>query len=453
MPHGPEKELVAAIEREAWPLMNHEDDLDPVINAARDCEFVLLGEATHGTKEFYALRADITRRLIQEAGFDAVAVEADWPDAYAVNRHVSLAAEEGLTAAAALAEFERFPAWMWRNTEVLRFIEWLHDYNFAFRRTQQEAWPAGFYGLDMYSMGSSITAVTAYLDRVDPEAARAARARYACLDHFMDDPQRYGYAAEQGLTEACEKQVVLQLVDLHLKRHTYMLRDGFVAEDAFFSAVQNARLVQSAERYYRAMFRGRPNSWNLRDEHMFHTLKELAAHLGKRLGRPARIAVWAHNSHTGNAAATEMGRRGEFNIGQLVRAAYGGRALLVGFSTSRGTVTAASDWDEPAQTIRVNPPFPGSYEDIFHRVSHKRFLLDLRRGRMAEDLLMQPRLQRAIGVVYRPMTERQSHYFHTRLPEQFDFMIHIDETSAVEPLPALMHGRRGEMDETYPYGV
>lgn len=449
-----DKDLIVALEKDVIPFAAHEDEFEPVICAARDKDVVLLGEATHGTKEFYAIRAAITRRLIQECGFDAVVVEADWPDAYAVNRHVSLLSPS--SADASLKSFTRFPTWMWRNTEVRDFVEWLHAYNFEFRRPLPDKpirWPAGFYGLDLYSMRSSIEAVTDYLGKTDPPAARRARDRYACLDHFLDNPQSYGYATEYGLAESCEKKIVSQLIDLQLRRHDMMLRDGFVAEDEFFSAVQNARLVQSAEQYYRSMFRGRPNSWNLRDQHMFQTLKELSAHLGKRLKREAKIVVWAHNSHLGNAAATEMSRRGEFNIGQLVRTAYSERALAVGFTTSHGTVTAASDWDEPAETIKVNPPFPGSYEEIFHKLSHKRFILDLRRNSQTVDLLREPRLQRAIGVVYRPLTERHSHYFHACLPEQFDFMIHVDETTAVQPLERVAVAVQGELDDTYPYGV
>jgi len=269
----------------------------------------------------------------------------------------------------------------------------------------------------------------------------------------MDDPQSYGYATEFKLAESCEQEIVLQLIDLQHKRHEYMERDGLSPEDDYFSAAQNARLVKNAEQYYRAMFSGRKNSWNVRDRHMFDTLEELSRHLGRRLGREAKIVVWAHNSHVGNAAATEMARRGELNIGQLVREKHGRDALLVGFSTSHGTVTAATDWDEPAESRNVNLPFPGSYEEAFHHVKYKQFLMDLRESNGAIDLLMEPRLQRAIGVVYRPMTERQSHYFYTCLPEQFDFMVHIDDTTAVQPLEAIPHWHPGEMDETYPYGV
>lgn len=434
--------LVTDIEKYAIPLGGTMRDYDPIINAAHNKIFVMIGESSHGTKEFYRARAEMTERLIQELGFDAVAVEADWPDAYRVNRHVSLLSDE--PAGQALSDFERFPTWMWRNREVFQFIEWLQAYNFEFRRpAPKNRWPVGFYGLDLYSMSTSIHAVIKYLDRIDPMAARWARIRYGCLDHFMDNPQAYGYATEFGLADSCEHDIISQLVELRRKAYEYMQKDGFVAEDKYFCAQQNAKLVMNAEEYYRAMFRGRPNSWNLRDKHMFETLEDLADHLGKRLGRDPRIVVWAHNSHIGNAGATEMHNRGEFNIGQLVRNAYKDKALLVGFSTCRGTVRAADNWDEPAKIKQVNDPFPGSYEAIFHHVNHKAFLLDLRENNEAVDGLMMPRLQRAIGVIYRPDTERHSHYFNACLPEQFDFMIHYDNTNAVEPLETIMHAHHG----------
>lgn len=447
-----DKALITAIEKHAMPLGGAMSDYDPVIHAAQNKAFVMIGEASHGTKEFYRARAEMTERLIQESGFDAVAVEADWPDAYRVNRFVSLSSDE--PAGKALSDFERFPTWMWRNKEVFQFIEWLQAYNFEFRKEDTEGHaPAGFYGLDLYSMSTSIHAVIAYLDKIDPIAARRARIRYGCLDHFMNNPQAYGYATEIGLTESCENDIIEQLIELLSNAQEYMKKDGFVAEEEYFCAQQNAKLVKNAEHYYRAMFRGRPNSWNLRDKHMFDTLEDLADHLGKRLGRDPRIVVWAHNSHIGNAGATEMKKRGEFNIGQLVRSAYKEKTLLVGFSTCRGTVTAADNWDDPERTMQVNEPFPGSYEDVFHHVNYKSFLLDLRTGNEAVDKLMEPRLQRAIGVIYRPDTERYSHYFLSCLPEQFDFILHYDETHAVEPLRTAMHAHRGELDETYPSGL
>lgn len=444
--------LVKAIERFAVPLVGALHDYDPIIQAARNKTFVMIGEASHGTKEFYHARAEITQRLIQELDFDAVAAEADWPDAYRVNRYVSLMTDE--SAIQSLSDFERFPTWMWRNREVSHFIEWLKTYNLDFyRQDSKTRWPAGFYGLDLYSMSTSIRAVITYLDKVDPMAAKRARIRYSCLDHFMDNPQAYGYAVEFDLADSCERDIIDQLVELRRKAYDYMKRDGFVAEDEYLCARQNAKIVANAEEYYRALFRGRPNTWNLRDKHMFETLEDLSEHLGERLGRDPRIIVWAHNSHIGNAAATEMNERGEFNIGQLVRSAYKDKSLLVGFSTCRGTVTAADNWDEPYKTKRVREPFPGSYEEVFHHVNQKAFLLDLRDNNEAVDGLMIPRLQRAIGVIYRPDTERHSHYFNACLPEQFDFILHYDDTHAVEPLEAVMHIHHGEMDETYPSGL
>ncbi|ARO88462.1 erythromycin esterase [Nitrosospira lacus] len=458
--------LADALETQAQPLPGFENDYDAIIQAVRgDASgntkrkiFVLIGEATHGTMEFYRIRAEITRRLIQEEGFNAIAVEADWPDAYRVHRYVSGQPQQlgDMEADSALSGFERFPTWMWRNAEVQAFVEWLHDYNGAsggyqdrIGRTQ----PIGFYGLDLYSMTTSMQAVLAYLDKIDPKEAAAARARYACFGQFINDPQAYGYAIASGRWDSCEREVIIQLIQLQQKARSYIEREGAFAGNEYFSARQNAELVKNAEEYYRAMFRGRPNTWNLRDRHMFETLEKLAAHLGMQQGREARIVVWAHNSHVGNAAATDMGRRGEINIGQLVSEKYGNGGLRVGFSTSRGTVTAASDWDGPAETKTIREPLPGSYEEIFSRLEKRRFLFDLRGKSEAAYMLADERLQRAIGVIYRPETERMSHYFHTSLPRQFDFMIHIDETEAVRPLPSFAHKRPGEMDETYPSGL
>jgi erythromycin esterase-like protein len=451
---GPDRALVAAVERLAVPLSGALQDYDALVLAARGKRYVLLGEASHGTREFYRVRAQITERLLAEEGFDAVAVEADWPDAYRVNRFVSHHGTDP-NAAQALGDFERFPRWMWRNQEVKRFVEWLYEFNTVVDRGSSAGrrWPVGFYGLDLYSLNASVHAVITYLQRVDPAAAKRARSRYGCLWNFMDNPQGYGLAAQAGLVDSCEAAIVSQLTELLENAQTYLQRDGYLAEDEYFCAAQNAKVVKGAEEYYRALYRGRPNTWNLRDQHMFDTLEALAAHLDKRLTRAARIIVWAHNSHVGNAAATAMGERGEINIGQLVRERHGSEALLVGFSTCRGLVTAASDWDMPYESKRVREPWAGSYEEVFHHVNHANFLLDLRQRSEAVDLLMEPRLQRAIGVIYRPGTERYSHYFHTCLPEQFDFLLHFDATEAVTALDATARRRYGELDETYPQGL
>ena len=348
-----------------------------------------------------------------------------------------------------LSGFRRFPTWMWRNTVVLDFVRWLREHNQAPDRVGPMA---GFYGLDLYSLHSSMEAVVAYLDKVDPEAARRARFRYSCFEHFGEDPQAYGYATRFDLGKSCEDETVNQLVDLHRRAAEYAKRDGRCAEDEYFYAEQNARLVMNAEQYYRTMFGGRTSSWNLRDGHMAETLEELVEHLDRRGGR-TKVVVWAHNSHLGDARATEMGSRGELNLGQLVRQAHGRDAVLVGFTTHTGTVTAASNWDEPPDLKRVRPSLAGSYEALFHDVGMPRFLLDLAREEDAADALREPRLERAIGVIYRPESERVSHYFHARLSDQFDVVLHFDETRAVEPLERSAGRESDEAPETFPTGM
>ena len=425
------------------------DDYDPLLAWIGESRFALLGEASHGTHEFYAERAAVTKRLIEERGFTAVAVEADWPDAYRVNRYVRGESEDA-DAREALGGFKRFPVWMWRNTVVVEFVEWLRAYNDALPAGAPKV---GFYGLDLYSLYASIEAVLGYLERVDPEAAGRARRRYSCFEHFGEDTTSYAYAAAYGAAESCEPAVVEQLVELRRRASELANRDGRVARDEFFHAEQNARLVKNAEEYYRSMFAGRVGSWNMRDRHMAETLDALVAHLEAE-GRAAKVAVWEHNSHLGDARATEMGRGGEWNVGQLARERYGRECFLVGFTTHRGTVTAASDWDQPGRRRRVRPALEGSYEALFHEAGLPRFVIDLRGEGRARELLRLPRLERAIGVIYRPETERLSHYFHAQLAEQFDAVLHFDETTAVEPLEPGGHWKAGEEPpETYPTGM
>lgn len=442
------KESPAAVVRDrARPLKGDPAQYDALLDGIGDARVVLLGEATHGTHEFYRERAFITRRLITEKGFAAVAVEADWPDAYRVNRYVRGTSTDE-EAVQALADFGRFPTWMWRNADVLDFVGWLRTHN----DTQPADRRAGFYGLDLYSLRASMHAVLAYLDKVDPDAARRARLRYGCFDRFEDEMQAYGYAAGFGLHPSCEREVVTQLLELHRQRAEYASRDGRVAADDFFFAEQNARLVKNAEEYYRTMFQGRAESWNLRDRHMVDTLQELLRFLDR--SRPeARVVVWAHNSHLGDARATEMSDRGELNVGQLARERYGANAVLVGFTTYTGTVTAASEWDGPAHRKHVRPALARSYERLFHDVRLPRFLLPLRTDLELASVLAAPSLERAIGVLYLPETERASHYFHARLPEQFDFVLHFDETRAVEPLERSPLWEAGEVAETFPSGL
>jgi len=410
-----------------------------------DSRFVLLGEASHGTHEFYEARAQLTQRLIAEKGFSAVAVEADWPDAYNVNRFVQ-GRSTAQEAVEALDEFRRFPAWMWRNADVLDFAGWMRSYNDALPRPQRRA---GFYGLDLYSLHGSIQAVLRYLDKVDPEGAKRARYRYGCFEHFGEDQQAYGYATSFGLNKSCEDEVVGQLIELRRRAAELAGRDGRVEPDEFFFVEQNARLIKNAEQYYRSMFAGRVSSWNLRDRHMTETLNELAAHLGA----DSKIVVWAHNSHLGDARATEMGEAGELNVGQLVRQQYGDGAVLVGFTTYAGSVTAASAWDGPAERKSVRPALAGSYEALFHETGAQNFLLLLHGNEWLSSVLGKRRLERAIGVIYLPGSERISHYFHAELPRQFDAVIHFDQTRAVEPLERTSGWERGELPETYPSAV
>lgn len=433
------------VTQEARHLVGDAHDFDSLIEMARDARFVLIGEASHGTHDFYHLRGEITKRLIRELGFAGVAVEADWPDAFRVNRFVRGAPGDH-NANEALGGFRRFPQWMWRNADVLDFVGWLRTYN---DRLPAGAPTAGFYGLDLYSMHASMGAVLEYLDVVDPAAARRARHRYACFDHFGEDPQEYGFAVARGMSESCEPEVVAQLVEMQRAAADYVKRDGRLFPDAHFFAQQNARLVTSAEQYYRAMFRGRADSWNVRDRHMFDTLRQLTDYLRAESGESAKLVVWAHNSHLGNAAATEMSEMGEINLGQLARQEFGKDALLVGFSTYSGTVTAAHDWGGQAERMTVRPGLPDSYEHVFHDAGPRLFL-NLRDNDVLRDVLDEPRLQRAIGVIYRPRTERMSHYFRARLPEQFDVMLHYDTTRAVEPLERTGAWVRGEFPETYP---
>jgi erythromycin esterase-like protein len=439
---------VAAIRAAAIPLGGGRRDYDELLDLVGDARFVLLGEATHGTHEFYEERARITQRLIEEKGFHAVAVEADWPDAYRVNRYVRGQSDDA-DADAALSGFERFPSWMWRNTDVSAFVDWLREHN----AKQAGGKAVGFYGLDLYSLFTSLREVLAYLDKVDPQAAKIARERYACFDHYYEDSQHYGYSANLDLSASCEEGVIEQLNQMQRRAYEYSQRDG--SEDGFFYAQQNARLVKNAEEYYRTMFRGRVSSWNLRDSHMAETLEALAQHLSRH-GEPARIVVWEHNSHIGDARATEVGQLGEWNVGELARKAYDGQTRLIGFSTYEGFVTAASEWDGPAEHKRVRPGMPGSYEELLHETGIERFLLPLSGNNAgdspAREALMQRRLERAIGVIYLPRTERQSHYFSAQMAVQFDAVIHIDRTTAVTPLDPGGGWHSEEPPETYPGG-
>lgn len=430
-----EEQLVELLRRSATVLPDIDDPaFTDAFEQFADARVVLIGEASHGTSEFYRARAAITRRLIERHGFTIVAAEADWPDAAKIDRYVRQQqppawVEEG---------FKRFPTWMWRNQEVADFARWLRGHNDA----QPAERRVEFRGLDVYSLGASIQEVLGYLDRVDPDAAATARRRYGCLSPWHDEPAVYGHNVMRG-EPSCEAAVVEQLRALLDQRLEYMKKDGC----SFFNAEQNARVVLAAEQYYRAMYQGSTESWNLRDRHMFDTLQALLRHRGDA----AKAVVWAHNSHIGNAAATSMGWGGEFNIGELCRTAYGRDAVLLGMGTNHGLVAAADNWDEPMQIKQVRPSRPDSWEHLFLRTELPASLTSWRNDTLLREALARPRLERAIGVIYRPATERQSHYFQAILSEQFDALLWFEQTTAVKPIgPQQIDDR--SVPDTYPFG-
>jgi erythromycin esterase-like protein len=449
------QDIRAALRAHTLPLRT-EDDLDAVLEHMDRADLVLMGEASHGTRDFYQLRANLSRRLVVERGFDAIAVEADWPDALQVSRFVQLGGSDQ-TADQALSGFERFPQWMWRNDEVVDLLYWMRLHN------QQERDPVrriGFFGLDLYSLHKSMQAVVQYLEKTDPKAALRARERYSCIDHISMDPQRYGYATVLGLRPDCEEAVVRQLAELSAQAQRHMVESGGSVPDELFYAQQNARVARNAESYYRAMFGSRDESWNLRDTHMADTLDALRAHLSARKGSTAKLIVWAHNSHLGDARATEMGWAGQINLGQLMRERHGSdEVYLLGFSTYEGTVTAASEWDAAAELKQVRPALPGSIEALLHGLSMQepldmaRYMLPIRGRPEVSQALAARWLERAIGVVYRPDTERVSHYFHADVARQFDGVIHVDRSTAIRPLETSPHWRDEEVPETYPSGL
>ncbi|KAG8939495.1 hypothetical protein FRC04_006271 [Tulasnella sp. 424] len=441
---------------------------------AQNARVILLGECSHGTSEFYNARAAITRRLITKHGFNVVTVEADWPDAHSIDRYVRsltvppipskpMVGEDGTSPPqSSVTPFARFPTWMWRNTDVQDFVNWLKKHNDTKPELEDKA---GFFGLDLYSLHASTTAVIEYLDRVDPEAAESARKRYGCLAPWVRHPEQYGLAARSKGYAPCEKEVLKVLHSL-LKRQLQYIQDTELGDEGFMDAAHNAILVHDAEKYYQAMFQGRDESWNLRDTHMFNTLSRLLEERS-RTGRVAKAVVWAHNSHIGDARFTGMGtQNGELNIGQLCRERFGDEAVLIGLGTHTGTVAAAHEWDRPMQIMRVRKSRPDSYEALMHEAGIDRFLLDLRqengtpmteREKEREEMikqLMKHRLERFIGVIYRPDTERWSHYQEACLPMQFDAYVWFNETNAVKALPAPVKDEEPrETDETYPFGL
>jgi erythromycin esterase-like protein len=448
-----DRNIISALQQEVRPFAVAED-VDHLLEHIGDASIVLLGEATHGTREFYQLRAQISKRLIVDKGFDAIAVEADWPDALRVSRYIQHGGDD-MTAEGALSGYKRFPQWMWRNHEIEDLVNWLREHN---AHVASSARRIGFHGLDLYSLQQSMHAVIAYLDRTDPAAAGRARERYACIDHMAEDPQHYGYATSFGMKEDCAQEVRRQLADLTRQAGEHLQAAGGQVPDELFYAQQNARVARNAEVYYRAMFGSRDESWNVRDSHMAETLEALREHISQRTGRPGKIIVWAHNSHLGDARATEMGEGGQLNLGQLVRERYRPEDVyLLGFTTHTGTVTAASDWDGPAELKSVVASRPDSIERLLHETAIAsglaQFLLPLRGRDSALARLPQRYLERAIGVIYRPASERHSHYFHADAAQQFDAIVHVDYSTALQPLERSALWQQDEVPETYPSGL
>jgi protein-L-isoaspartate(D-aspartate) O-methyltransferase len=432
-------ELLPRAIKEAGKQLEGVDDesVASLLDDVGDRQLVLMGEATHGTSEFYRARAAVTRRLIERHGFNIVAVEADWPDATRIDRYVRHRAAGAFVEKA----FSRFPTWMWRNLEVAAFVEWLREWN----SNQPAERRASFHGLDLYGLNASVASVIDYLEKIDPEAAQVARERYGCLTPWQKDPAAYGRAALLEGNRKCEGEVLKMLRDLLDRRLEYVAADG----DDYLDAEGNARLVAAAEAYYRIMYYGYADSWNQRDRHMFDTLQRVLA----ARGPAAKAVVWAHNSHVGDAGATEMLQvRDEINIGHLVRGSFGDRAILVGFGTDRGKVAAATDWGGPMEIKTILSAREGSYEALFRESDAPALFLDLA-GQKDRDLghsLMAPRLERAIGVIYRPETELLSHYFEASLPRQFDRYFWFETTSPVTPLS---DKPPTGMPDTYPFGL
>lgn len=417
-----------------------------LLDMVGEARIVLIGEASHGTHEFYRERNRITKELIRYKGFNAVAVEADWPDAYRVNRFVRGMGNDH-NAEEALRDFQRFPAWMWRNTDVAAFVGWLRRYN-AMQDSARDH--VGFYGLDLYSLRASKDAVVNYLESVNPEAAHRARQRYACFDIHESEGQRYGHSVVVNLAASCEDEVLAQLMELRKLESSILRRDDQRSREEFFFAERNAQLVMNAERYYRIMYQNHVSSWNLRDTHMIEMLYEIDAFLQRETDN-SKIVVWAHNSHVGDARSTEMSRRGEVNIGQLARELWPNQVFSVGFTTYSGRVTAASEWGGPAERKRIRPALGGSFEAALHAMQEPLMLIPT--GSVGNEELGEVRLERAIGVIYRPESERTSHWFHANLRQQFDVVIHIDVTSALNPLERTALWDLGEPPETYPSGL
>lgn len=428
------------LRRHSHPLHGH-NDLDPLLERIGDARYVLLGEASHGTREYYEWRAEISKRLIQEKGFSFIAVEGDWPDCYRVNQYVKGDDRQGDSARTVLHAFNRWPTWMWANEETVALAEWLRGHNDGLPQQRQ----IGFYGLDVYSLWDSLYAVIAYLSRVDPPAVETALRAFRCFQPHGHDLQEYAWSTLL-VPQSCEAEVVNLLVELRQKAAQYCT--GYPQREAFFNAEQNALVARNAESYYRSMVRGGAASWNVRDVHMMETLERLMEHHGPE----AKAIVWEHNTHIGDARATDMAGAGMVNIGQLARERHPeDGVVLVGFGSHRGSVIAGRNWGAEMQRMAVPPAQEGSIEDTFHHALGGNRLLVMSKGDCPEELWRR-RDHRAIGVVYNPESERGGNYVPTVLPARYDAFLYLDHTRAVRPLH-LAEQPDDDWPETYPFGV
>ena len=426
-------------------------DFEKLIEVLKNHKIIMLGESTHGTHEFYKARIELTKELIKNHKITAITLEGDWPSVYKINKYVQGSSPKD-TAFSSLSSIDQFPLWMWRNKDFLEFVIWLYEHNTQLEQKNR----IGIFGLDLYSLHKSALEVIKYLEKVDPKESELAKQRYNCFDKFGFDMQNYGYLTTQNLAPDCQKEIVEQLVSLQEKSHEYLKDDGFVKQEELFCAEQNSIVVKNAETYYKSLFFGGSNiSWNIRDSHMMNTLKFLYDHQ-KNQAKDPKIIVWAHNSHIGDCRATQFADDGQINIGQLAREYFGNKVFLLGFMTYQGTVSAASEWGAQVERKIVRPGISESYEKLFHELARPE------QSRRADtDLLifsdklseLDPMLQRAIGVIYKPETERFSHYFLTDLKKQFNALIYYDYTIAVEPLEKTAEWEKGEMPATYPFGI
>jgi len=432
-------ELLRQVGALASPLRGP-DDLDPLLDQIGNARFVLLGEASHGTADYYKLRTTLSQRLIAEKGFSFIAVEGDWPDCYRVNRYVKGLPDAGEHAREVLNAFQRWPTWMWANEEIVALAEWLRQEN----ERLPDPHKVGFYGLDVYSLWESLYALLGYLHRADPDALPAAWQALRCFEPYGEDVEEYARAAH-FVPNACEEEVIALLQELRRKAPQYQGSD----RDEYFNAEQNALVLQNAEAYYRAMIHGGAETWNIRDRHMTETLDRLMGHHGPT----AKGIVWEHNTHIGDARFTDMAQSGEVNVGQLVRERHGDEGVvLVGFGSYQGDVIAARQWEAPMRRMPVPPARDGSWEAVLHEIAPRDQLLMLAGADQTRELL-QPRGHRAIGVVYHPEYEHLGNYVPSVLPRRYDAFLFVDKTEALHPLHDVQAEEDGEVPETYPSGV